>query len=232
MKVSQSEIAKYLDHTNVRPDATSKDIKKLCAEAKKYRFHSVCVTPYRVKEAKEYLGKGSGVEIIAVVGFPFGFTVTKQKVREAIFAKKRGASEIDMVVNIGAVKDGKWSEIKEEIYLLSKLVKPVGVKVIMEVGFLTRDELVKACQIAKEAGAAFVKTSTGYGPRTPTVGDIRLMRQTVGGDMGVKASGGIHSFEEAVAMLEVGANRIGTSSALQIIGVEAKREKDRAGSSE
>jgi deoxyribose-phosphate aldolase len=125
-----------------------------------------------------------------------------------------------MVINIGAVKDGNWQYVEDEIRQIAQAIAPAGLKVIMEIGFLTRDELVRACETAKAAGAAFVKTSTGFGPRTPTIEDIKIMRQTVGEKMGVKASGGIHTLEQAQAMIQAGANRIGTSSALQIIGVK------------
>lgn len=212
------EIAKFVDHTNVKPDATSADIKKLCSEAVKYGFHSVCVTPYRVSEARQYLGEKSKIKIICVVGFPFGFTTTAEKVFEAKTALQDGASEIDMVINIGAVKEGRWQYIKEEINQITRDIKPIGLKVIMEVGFLTSKELNQTCKIAKAAGAAFVKTATGYGPRGAKVTDIKLMRQAVGQKMGIKAAGGIHDFATALAMIKAGANRVGTSSSLQIIG--------------
>jgi len=213
------DIASYIDSTNVKPEATAADIKKLCADAIQYRFHSVCVTPFRVKDAKVAL-EGQTTDIICVVGFPYGFTTTEEKINEAKTALEDGATEIDMVINIGAVKDGNWQYVEDEIRQVAQAIAPAGLKVIMEIGFLTRDELIHACKVAQSAGAAFVKTSTGFGPRTPTVEDIKIMRQTVGEKMGVKASGGIHTLEQAQAMIEAGANRIGTSSALQIIGVE------------
>lgn len=233
MKITKENIAKYIDHTDVKPDATSDDIKKLCSEAVKYDFHSVCVTPYRVKDAQKFLkstqyhpqGGTHKVEIICVVGFPFGVATTEEKIQEAKIAKRDGATEIDMIINIGAVKEHDWSFVKQEISAIAKAIKPLGLKVIMEIGFLTTPELIKACQIAKIAGAKFVKTSTGYGPRKPTVEDIKLMRRTVGPKIGVKASGGIHDFEKAKAMIEAGATRIGTSSSLQIIGIKEPKKK-------
>lgn len=219
--MNQKEIAKYIDHTNVRPDATSSDIKKLCFEATKYGFHSVCVTPYRVKDARKFLGdiKKSKVELICVVGFPFGVIKSNEKINEAKVAKKDGATEIDMIINIGAVKDGDWKYVGKEISDIAKVIKPLQLKVIMEIGFLSKNELIKACKIAIDNGARFVKTSTGYGPRTPTPEDIEIMKQAIGSNFKVKASGGIHDFETAKNMINAGATRIGTSSSLQIIGV-------------
>lgn len=218
-KLTAETIAKYIDHTNVKPDATAKDIKKLCAEAVKYGFHSVCITPTRVKDARTALGKNSNVEIIVVIGFPFGVQKTEEKILEAKLAKADGATEFDMIINIGKVKEGNWGYVKKEISEIAKIIKPYSLKVIMEIGFLTKEELIKACRIAVLAGAKFVKTSTGYGPRLPNPSDIKLMRKAVGPKYGVKASGGIHDFDTAIKMIDAGANRIGTSSGLQIIGV-------------
>jgi len=234
MEITPQSIAGFIDHTDVKPDATENDIKKLCAEAVKYGFHSVCVTPYRVHSAAEFLkstnrypeGRGNKVEIICVVGFPFGVATTEEKIEEAIIAKSDGATEIDMIINIGAVKEHDWNFIKKEIHAISQAIKPLGLKVIMEIGFLTKPELIKACQIAEIAGAKFVKTSTGYGPRKPTTEDIKIMRQAVGLKIGVKASGGIHDFKKAKAMIEAGATRIGTSSSLQIIGALEPKKKE------
>lgn len=219
MEITQKSIAQFIDHTDVKPDATKSNIKKLCLEAKKYGFHSVCVTPYRVADARKFLGKTNTIQLICVVGFPFGVATTEEKAQEALIAKKDGATEIDMIINIGAVKEGDWKFVNTEIAKIAKSIKPLGLKVIMEIGFLTKAELIKACKIAKIAGAKFVKTSTGYGPRLPNTDDIKLMRKTVGKNFGVKASGGIHDFKTAKKMIEAGANRIGTSSSLQIIGV-------------
>lgn len=231
MELTKENIVSYIDHTDVKADATEADIKKLCQEAKEYGFHSVCVTPYQVKTSKEEL-EGANVAIICVIGFPFGFTTTEEKIDEGKTAISDGATEIDMVINIGAVKEGDWTKVENEIRQIAQAISPVGLKVIMEIGFLTKEELIEACKHAKAAGAAFVKTSTGYGPRVPTPEDIKIMREAVGPEMGVKAAGGIHTFEDAKAMIEAGATRIGTSSALQIIGVENKTIPDKANSKE
>jgi deoxyribose-phosphate aldolase len=246
MDLTKETICAFIDHTNVKPDATEADIKKLCAEAVENNFHSVCVTPYRVKTAAKILNQGERIlnqvqddarasaqddgkkiAIICVIGFPDGFTTTDEKINEAKTAVADGATEIDMVVNIGAIKDGNWEFVQDEISQIAKTIEPIGLKVILEVGYLTSQELIRGCKAAKEAGAAFVKTSTGYGPRPAKVEDIKIMREAVGPDFGVKASGGIHDFETACAMIEAGATRIGTSSGLQIIGAkEADKEKD------
>ncbi len=229
--LDNEKIKSYLDHTNVKADATRQDIEKLCNEAKKYSFHSVCVTPYRVKDAKEFL-EFSDIEIICVIGFPFGFTTTEEKINEAKIAISDGATEIDMVNNIGAVKEADFDFVEEEISQIVQAIQPVKLKVIVEIGFLSEKELIETCKRAKSAGAAFIKTSTGYGPRTPTVEDIKIMRQAVGPDMGIKASGGIHTLEQASQMIEAGATRIGTSSALQIIGINKEKKGDLSGSNE
>lgn len=224
-ELTQENIAKFIDSTDVKPDATTEEIQKLCAGAKKYGFRSVCITPYRVKEAKDSLIQSADIAIICVVGFPDGFTTTEEKINEAKTAISDGATEIDMVVNIGAAKDGKWDFIKDEISKMVQAIAPVKLKVILEIGFLTKEELIKGCQITKETGAAFVKTSTGFGPRVPTVEDIKIMREAVGPDFGVKASGGIKDFKTAKAMIEAGATRIGTSHALEIVGVESEAKE-------
>jgi len=223
--MDQVSIAKYIDSTCVKADATKEEIRKLCSAAQEHNFHSVCVTPYRVSTAHDALDS-SPIEIICVIGFPDGFTTTDEKINEAKTAIVDGATEIDMVVNIGAIKDGDWDFVKQEISRIAKTIDPVKLKVILEIGFLTKEELIRACQVTKEAGAAFVKTSTGFGPRVPTVEDIRIMRQTVGPDFGVKASGGIKDFKTAKEMIEAGATRLGTSHALEIIGVEENKEEE------
>ncbi len=231
MILTKETIRERIDHTSVKPDATKRDIIKLCKEAKKFCFRSVCVTSSRVKLARKLMGR-NGV-VISVIGFPFGAASTESKIFEAEKAAKDGASEIDMVINIGAVKEKDWNYVKREISRIAKAIKPIGLKVIMEIGFLTDSELRKACKIAKEAGAAYVKTSTGYGPRKPNVDDIKLMRRAVGKDVKVKASGGIHNFKTAKAMIEAGADVIGTSSGIEIVGVKnIKKEKDISGSHE
>lgn len=231
MNLNKTNIALRIDHTNVKPDATKKDIEKLCEEAKKYNFRSVCVTSSRAKLARELMGK-EGV-VISVIGFPFGAASTEAKIFEAKKAVEDGASEIDMVINIGAVKEKNWDYIKKEISGIVGAIEPVGLKVIMEIGFLTEEELEKSSKVAKEAGASYVKTSTGYGPRTPTTKDIKIMRAVVGQSIKVKASGGVHDFDTARSMIEAGADVIGTSSGLEIIGVDSiKDKKDISGSHE
>jgi len=223
-ELTAQTICQYIDHTDVRPEATTGDIKNLCEQAKKYHFHSVCVSPFRVKNAREFLGQEKTIELICVVGFPYGFVKIDEKVAEAKTAIDDGATEIDMVANIGAIKDGNWQLIKEEIRQIAEAISPNKLKVILEVGFLTKDELMQACKITKDAGAAFVKTSTGFGPRDAKVEDIEIMRQVVGPNFGVKASGGIHDFKTASEMIKAGANRIGTSHSLEIIGAKELSE--------
>ena len=218
---------KYIDHTVLKPEASVKDIKKLCAEAKKYNFATVFVNPSYIKLAAKLL-KGSGVKVGCAVGFPLGATTTEIKVMEALQAIKNGAQEIDMVINIGAVKSKNYKLVENDIKSVVKAVKPsflrrsgyggrVGVKTILETCLLTKDEKVKVAKIAKKVGAWFVKTSTGFSTAGATVDDIKLLRKTVGPKMGVKASGGIRDCKTALAMIEAGANRIGTSSGVKII---------------
>ncbi len=214
----REELAKYIDHTNLKAQATREDIKKLCEEAKKFGFYAVCVNPYRVKDAKEFL-KGSSVKIASVVGFPLGATFTEVKVQESVMAIRNGASEIDMVINIGALKDGNYDEVERDIKEVVDAAHSMNaiVKVIIETCYLTEDEKIKACEIAKRAGADFVKTSTGFGTAGAKVEDVRLMREVVGSNMGVKAAGGIHTAKEAEDMIKAGATRIGASRSVQII---------------
>ena len=211
-------IAGYIDHTNLKAYATGEDIIKLCREAMEYGFYAVCVNPYRVKLAKETL-KGSGVRVATVIGFPLGATPTEVKVFEARKALEDGADELDMVINIGALKDGDYDYVRNDIAEVVKVAheKNAKVKVIIETCYLTEEEKVKACELAKEAGADFVKTSTGFGTGGATVEDVRLMRKVVGEGMGVKAAGGIRTYEQALAMIEAGATRLGTSSGVKIV---------------
>lgn len=210
------ELAKYIDHTLLKPAATPDDILTICEEAKHYKTASVCVNSCYVPLVHQAL-LGSGVKTCCVVGFPLGAMSTAAKAEETRIAVKAGAEEVDMVQNIGYVKTGEWGLVEQDIAAVVKAAAPAQVKVILETCLLTEEEKIKCCQIAKNAGAAFVKTSTGFSTRGATTADIALMRQTVGADMGVKASGGIHSAEEALAMLEAGASRIGASSTKQIV---------------
>lgn len=210
------ELAKYIDHTLLKPAATPDDILTICEEAKHYKTASVCVNSCYVPLVHQAL-LGSGVKTCCVVGFPLGAMSTAAKAEETRIAVKAGAEEVDMVQNIGYVKTGEWGLVEQDIAAVVKAAAPAQVKVILETYLLTEEEKIKCCQIAKNAGAAFVKTSTGFSTGGATTADIALMRQTVGADMGVKASGGIHSAEEALAMLEAGASRIGASSTKQIV---------------
>ncbi|WP_461863218.1 deoxyribose-phosphate aldolase [Thermococcus sp.] len=214
----KEDISRYIDHTNLRAYATEDDIIRLCDEAKEYGFYAVCVNPYRVRLAKERL-KGTDVKVASVIGFPLGATPTEVKVFETKKALEDGADELDMVINIGALKDGDYEYVRKDIEEVVKVAREKGaiVKVIIETCYLTDEEKVKACELAKEAGAHFVKTSTGFGTGGATVEDVRLMRKVVGPEMGVKAAGGIRTYEQAVAMIEAGATRIGTSSGVKIV---------------
>ena len=216
--MNRRELARYIDHTNLKAYASREDIKKLCDEAKEHGFYAVCVNPYRVKDAAEFL-KGTDIKIASVVGFPLGATFTETKVQETIMAIKNGASEIDMVINIGALKDGDYETVERDIREVVNAAHSMNaiVKVIIETCYLTDEEKRKACELAKKAGADFVKTSTGFGTAGAKVEDVKLMREVVGKDMGVKAAGGIHTAQEAIAMIEAGATRIGASRSVQII---------------
>ena len=222
--MTKKEIAGFIDHTQLSACATEEDIKKLCAEAVKYGFASCCVNPYYVPMAAEIL-RGTGVKVCTVIGFPLGANSIDDKASQAAMCVSEGADEVDMVVNLGAVKDGKWDEVLEEIYAVRCAVddvdcgesKKIVEKVILETCYLDDEEIVAVCQKALEAGADFVKTSTGFGTGGATVHAVELMRKTVGKNMGVKASGGIHSFEEAVAMIEAGADRLGCSASVKIV---------------
>lgn len=209
----------YIDHTLLKAQATRSEIECLCQEAKKYQFMSVCVNPYWVAYANELLHDTS-VKVCTVIGFPLGANTSSVKAFEAKEAVKTGADEVDMVINVGLVKDGLWDQVQADIKAVVDAAKPVLVKVIIETCLLEHDEIVNSCQAAQQAGADFVKTSTGFSTGGATVDDVALMRQTVGPDMGVKASGGIHTFEEAQALIEAGASRLGASKGVAIVQAE------------
>ncbi len=211
-----SELAKYIDHTLLKPDATAAQIQKICDEAKEHHFASVCVNPSRIALVAREL-EGSGVTPCCVVGFPLGAIPAESKAAEAAVAVKNGAREVDMVINIGAAKDGDWATVEQDIAAVKAACAPAKLKVIIETCLLTDEEKVQACLAAKAAHADFVKTSTGFSKGGATVSDVRLMRKTVGPEMGVKASGGIHNRAEAEAMIEAGATRIGASSGIAIV---------------
>ena len=207
----------YLDHTLLKADATRADILAVTAEAKQYHTASVCVnTCYTTLVAQEL--KDSGVKTCVVVGFPLGAMASGAKAVEAALAVREGAEEVDMVMNIGAAKAGDWAAVQADIAAVVNAAKPAIVKVIIETCLLTDEQKVNACIAAKAAGAAFVKTSTGFSTGGATAEDIALMRKTVGPDMGVKASGGVRTKEQALAMIEAGATRIGCSSTKTIMG--------------
>ena len=210
-----AELAKYIDHTLLKPDATAAQIKKVCDEAKAYHFASVCVNPSRIKLVADELA-GTDVAPCCVVGFPLGAIPAESKAAETAVAVRNGAKEIDMVINIGAAKDGDWAEVERDIAAVKAACGSVLLKVIIEACLLTDDEKVQACLAAKRAGADYVKTSTGFSKSGATVADVALMRRTVGTEMGVKAAGGVHNRAEAEAMINAGASRIGASSGIAI----------------
>ena len=207
---------KLFDHTILKADATRKDVKRVCDEAMAYSFCSVCVNSYYVPYVANLL-HGSDVKICSVVGFPLGAMSTRAKALEAKIAVMDGADEIDMVINVGALKDRDYSVVLEDIKAVKEACGENILKVLIETCLLTDDEKVKACELAKEAGADFVKTSTGFSSAGAKVEDVRLMRETVGPDMGVKASGGIHDKEFAKELVDAGANRLGTSATIEIV---------------
>ncbi|WP_430596664.1 deoxyribose-phosphate aldolase [Enterococcus sp. DIV0175] len=211
------ELNRMIDHTILKADATEEDVLRIIEEAKKYHFYSVCINPTWVSLAKEQL-KGEPVAVCTVIGFPLGANTSTVKAYETTDAINNGADEVDMVINIGALKSKQFNKVQQDIEVVVEAAKDRAlVKVIIETALLTNEEIVKACELAKIAGADFVKTSTGFSTGGAKVEDIRLMRATVGPEMGVKASGGIHNEEEAVAMVEAGATRIGTSAGVAII---------------
>jgi len=223
------DLARYIDHTLLKPEATAADIDQLCAEAEEYRFASVCINPTWVKRAAANL-RGSDVVTCTVIGFPLGATTTQIKAMEARRALREGAREVDMVINVGALKSGDIDLVREDIAQVAEAAHEVGglCKVILETALLTDEEKVIASSLAKEAKADFVKTSTGFGPGGATVYDVALMRETVGPEMGVKASGGVRTAEDVEDMIAAGATRIGASAGVQIVsGDQGETDGDR-----
>lgn len=216
------EVARMIDHTLLKPDATPKEIKTLCEEARTYNFASVCINPSHVSMCKDLL-KGSKVKVCTVIGFPLGATTTETKRFEAEQALQNGAQEIDMVINIGMLKQGENEYVFNDINQVVLAAKKFGAvcKVIIESAILTDEEKIKACILAKEAKADFVKTSTGFSKGGATAGDVALMRYVVGSTVGVKASGGIRTTEDAKLMIASGADRIGASASVKIVGGSA-----------
>jgi len=210
------EVAQTIDHTILKPDATREQLVKLCAEAREYRFASVCVNPVQVSLCRELLDQ-SGIPVCTVVGFPLGASTTVIKAAEAKHCFDNGAQELDMVINVGALKDGRLAEVETDIKAVVTAAPNALVKVIIEACLLTDEEKVTACKLSCSAGAHFVKTSTGFSSGGATVADIQLMRETVGPEIGVKAAGGIKTAEFALQLLSAGATRLGASAGVQII---------------
>lgn len=214
--MNKKDLAKMIDHTILKADATEKEVEKLCSEALEYNFASVCINPSMVEKAANML-KGSDVKVCTVIGFPLGATTTEVKAFETEDVIKKGATEVDMVINIGKLKEGNLEYVKKDIEAVVNAAKGKALtKVIIETCLLTDEEKVTACKLSKEAGADFVKTSTGFSTGGATASDIKLMRETVGPELGVKASGGVRSLEDAMAMIENGATRIGASASIAI----------------
>ncbi|MBU8912890.1 MAG: deoxyribose-phosphate aldolase [Spirochaetales bacterium] len=215
-----SDLAKFIDHTLLKPEATTEQIDKICSEAKEHKFYSVCVNTSWVARCARKL-QGTGVKVCAVVGFPLGAMSGRAKNFETRHAIEDGAREIDMVINVGALKSRDFKAVEEDIKWVKRAcTRNVILKVIIETALLADEEKVLVCQIAKNAGADFVKTSTGFSHHGATVKDVRLMRRTVGPRLGVKAAGGVRSFDDAVDMIRAGATRLGTSSGVKIVSGE------------
>ena len=213
--MTPNQLAQYIDHTALTAEKNEQDILTLCNEAIEHGFYSVCINSGYIPLAKEKLA-GSNVKICTVVGFPLGANLTSVKVFETQESIKAGADEIDMVINVGWIKSQKWDTVKQDIQAVFNACNGTPLKVILETCLLTKDEIVKACEICKEIGVAFVKTSTGFNKGGATVEDVALMKQTVG-NIGVKASGGVRDTETALAMIKAGATRIGASAGIAII---------------
>jgi deoxyribose-phosphate aldolase len=215
---TDGSLAHMIDHTILKPEATQDQIAQLCYEARKYGFASVCVNPTNVKLCAQLL-HGSGVPVCTVVGFPLGATPTEVKVFETQQAIRDGATEVDMVINVGALKSRDYELVERDIASIARACHAGNaiLKVIIEAALLTDEEKVIACQLAKVAGAEFVKTSTGFGPGGATMEDVALMRRVVGPTIGVKAAGGIRTYEEATKMIAAGATRIGASASVKIV---------------
>ncbi|MGH0052529.1 MAG: deoxyribose-phosphate aldolase [Sphaerochaetaceae bacterium] len=214
--MKQEDVAKYIDHTVLAATATRSRIEKLCKEAIQYHFASVCVNSCWVPLCAKLLEK-SDVKVCTVIGFPLGAMATESKAYEAGMAVKAGAEEVDMVINVGYLKNHDDDLVQDDIKTVKKACGKALLKVIIETCLLNEEEKVRACRLAMSSGADFVKTSTGFSTGGATVKDIKLMRKTVGPDLGVKASGGVRTYEDAIAMIEAGATRIGASSGIAIV---------------
>jgi len=226
--LSAEQLARYIDHTLLKPEASRDQILKLCREAVEHHFASVCVNPCWVRLCAEAL-RGSEVKVCTVIGFPLGATLSSVKAFEAEESIRQGAGEVDMVINIGALKSGDRQYVEDDIRAVVERTHALGalVKVIIETVLLTQEEKVLACRLSQAAGADFVKTSTGFAGGGATVEDVALMRQVVGDAMGVKAAGGIRTYADALRMIQAGANRLGTSAGVQIIQGAQKDSADQ-----
>lgn len=215
--MDEKKLASYIDHTILKPDVLTFDIKKLCEEAVEYSFATVCINPFHVGSAKKFLA-GTGIKVCTVVGFPLGATTKEVKAYEASRAIENGAHEIDMVINISALKEGNYDYVEKDIKSVYEACKGKALlKVIIETCLLEYEQKIKACEISVASGADFVKTSTGFSKSGAIISDIKLMKKTVGDSIGVKASGGIRDLKQMIEMIEAGATRIGTSSSVSII---------------
>ncbi len=219
-----STVARMIDHTLLKPNATQEEIGKLCQEARRFCFASVCINPAYVPLSARLL-KGSGVKVCTVIGFPLGSTTSTVKAIEARDAMANGADEIDMVINVGALKSGNDALVFDDIKAVREAARGKVLKVIIETAFLTNEDEVRACKLSKDSGADFVKTSTGFGPGGATAHDVALMRETVGKSMGVKASGGIRDAVAAQAMIKAGATRLGVSASINIVTGKKEEKK-------
>lgn len=216
MKITKQQLAGMIDHSLLRPNATLEELKKVCQEAVEYGFKAVCINPIFVADAASLL-RGKDVLVCSVVGFPFGTHSSEIKAKETAEVIERGAREVDMVIQVGALKDKRNQDVVKDIRAVVDAARGCPVKVILETCYLTEEEKVRACRLVMEAGAAFVKTSTGFASGGATIEDLKLMRKTVGKDLGVKAAGGIRTLQDALKMIEAGANRLGTSGSVAII---------------
>jgi deoxyribose-phosphate aldolase len=214
--LNPKDIARVIDHSLLRPDATYADIKRLCEEAQQFGFYSICIHPSFIKKAKEFL-KGSSVRVTTVIGFPLGMTLTEVKVYEAMHATLIGVDELDIVINIGALKSGDWVTVRKDISDVIMATRGIIHKTIIETCYLDDNEKKKVVKIALDAGSEFIKTSTGFGPHGARLRDIRLIKSIVGDTAGIKAAGGIRTPGRVLDMLKAGVTRIGTSAGVQII---------------
>ncbi len=217
-------IAAYIDHTVLKPTTTMGDVEKICAEAMKYQFAAVCVPPLYVKKAKELLGDSS-IKVATVIGFPFGYAAIEAKVAELVLAIIDGADELDMVINISAIKNNDWQFLANEINAILPIVKNKNklIKVIIESGILTDGEIIKCCDLYGAAGVDFLKTSTGYAEKGATVEAVQLMRKHLADNVRIKASGGIKNYQFAKQLIDAGANRLGCSSSIAIVNEAAEK---------